>query len=113
MSIFQAFRRQPVPSQMAQQLRAVTLPALTRGIILSENYAYMQPGGCMVCDNWRVTMRGIQLRGGSIRWCDLFDNGVDPPPPLEHLSRKPIISAFEYASGNEQKMFRRYRGQSV
>jgi hypothetical protein len=105
MSIFQAFRRQPVPSQMAQQLRAVTLPAPTRGIILSENYAYMQPGGCMVCDNWRVTMRGIQLRSGSIRWCDLFDNGVDPPPPLEHPSRKPIISAFEYASGNEQKMF--------
>jgi hypothetical protein len=101
----QAFRRQPVPQQMAQQLRAVTLPAPTRGIILSENLTYMQPGGAMVYDNWRPTMRGAQLRGGSIRWCDLFDNGVDPPPPLEDPSRKPIISAFEYASGSEQKMF--------
>jgi hypothetical protein len=91
MSTHQAFRRQPVPQQMAQQLQAVTLPAPTRGLIESENYTYMAPGAALVMDNWFPTMRGAQLRGGCIRWCTL-------PEPM-------VTSAFEYASGNIQKMF--------
>jgi len=71
MSVHQAFRRQPVPQQVALQAQAVTIPAPTRGIIESENLAFMTPGAAVVCDNWAPTMRGVKLRGGSIRWCDL------------------------------------------
>ena len=71
MSRHAAFRRQPVEQQFAQNLRTVTLPAPTRGIIQNENESYMQPGGCVVCDNWAPTMRGVKLRGGSIMHCDL------------------------------------------
>jgi hypothetical protein len=72
-----AFRRQPVPGQYAQQLKAITLPAPTRGIIQSENDAYIGPGACIISDNWLPTMKGVKLRGGYIRWCDL--HGVDGP----------------------------------
>jgi len=71
MSVHQAFRRQPVPQQVALQAQAVTIPAPTRGIIESESLAFMQPGGAVVCDNWAPTMRGVKLRGGCVRWCDL------------------------------------------
>ena len=64
MSQHQAFRRVPVPQQVAQNQKTVTLPAPTRGIIESENEAYMQPGAALVCDNWVPTMRGVKLRGG-------------------------------------------------
>lgn len=104
MAMYQAFRRQPVPQQTAAQVRAITLPAPTRGIILNENFAYMQPGAAIVCDNWAPTMRGVKLRGGCIRYCDLHALDV-PVPPVPSTLRKPVISAFEYASGNVQKMF--------
>src|SRR4249919_3487120 len=52
MTTYAAFRRQPVPQQYAQNLQTVTLPAPTRGIIQSENDAYMAPGGAIVSDNW-------------------------------------------------------------
>ena len=91
MSPYQAFRRMPVPPQVAQQLQVTTIPAPTRGLIESENYAFMQPGGASVLDNWKPTLRSIQLRGGCQRWCTL-----DP---------EPVVSAFEYSSGNIQKMF--------
>jgi hypothetical protein len=71
MSRYIAFRRQPVDPQVAQQLRTITIPAPTRGIVQSENQAFMQPGGAVVQDNWAPTMRGVKLRGGYIRWCDL------------------------------------------
>lgn len=104
MSMHQAFRRQAVPQQAAQQLRAITLPAPTRGIILNENFAYMKPGGAIICDNWIPTLRGVQLRGGCIRYCDL--HALDTPvPPVPSTLRKPVISAFEYVSANVQKMF--------
>lgn len=77
---------------MAQQLQATTLPAPTRGIIQSENYTYMTPGGALVCDNWMPTMRGLKLRGGCQRWCVLPET-------------TPIISGFEYISGNVQRMY--------
>ena len=32
----------------------------------------MQPGGALVQDNWAPTMRGVKLRGGYVRWCDLY-----------------------------------------
>ena len=91
MSAHVAFRRQPVPGQYAQQYKAVTLPAPTRGIIQHENDAYMGPGACIVSDNWIPTMRGVKLRGGSVRHCVL-----DPVP---------IVSAFEYADVAQQRMF--------
>jgi hypothetical protein len=92
MSQHQAFRRQPVPQQIAQQLQAITLPAPTRGIILNENETYMQPGGALICDNWMPTMKGVKLRGGCVRYCTLPET-------------TPIISGFEFASGNNQRMF--------
>ena len=51
MSAHAAFRRQPVDQQVAQHLRTITIPAPTRGIIMNENEAYMQPGGALVQDN--------------------------------------------------------------
>jgi hypothetical protein len=71
MSAHAAFRRQPVPGQYAQQYKAITMPAPTRGIIQHENDAYMGPGACIVSDNWVPTMRGVKLRGGCVRHCDL------------------------------------------
>jgi hypothetical protein len=92
MSLHQAYRRQAVPQQAAMPASALTIPAPTRGIIESDNLAFMQPGAALICDNWAPTMRGVKLRGGCIRWCVLPET-------------TPVISAFEYASGNEQRMF--------
>jgi hypothetical protein len=92
MSIYQAFKRQQVPAQAAQQLKTVTIPAPTRGIIMNENYTFMQPGGAIVSDNWIPTMRGVKLRGGCSRWCVLPDVS-------------PIISGFEYKSATDERMF--------
>jgi hypothetical protein len=89
---YAAFRRQPVPQQYAQNLRTTTFPAPTRGIIQSENEAFMQPGGSVVQDNWVTTMRGVKLRGGFIRWCVLPET-------------TPVISTFEYVFGANQRMF--------
>jgi hypothetical protein len=77
MSSHVAFRRQPVEQQVAQNLRTITFPAPTRGIIENENESYMQPGGAIVQDNWAPTVRGVKLRGGYIRWCDL--HSLDAP----------------------------------
>jgi hypothetical protein len=92
MSLHQAFRRQAVPQQVAQQHSALTIPAPTRGITDSENLAFMRPGAAIICDNWVPTMRGVKLRGGCIKWCELPE-------------RVPVVSAFEYQSANEQRMF--------
>ena len=80
MSAHAAFRRQPVPQQYAQSLRSINIPAPTRGIIQAENEAFMQPGGANVQTNWATTMKGVKLRGGCIRWCDLhrFDGPGNP-----------------------------------
>jgi hypothetical protein len=156
MSAFAAFRRQPVPQQIAQNLQTITIPAPTRGLIQSENEAFMQPGGAQVQINWASTMKGCKLRGGTSRWCDLhrLDNPVwanstayainnlryDPDEwttwralvahtsaagptkfaadraanptfwAAEPMTRLPVISAFEYASGNVQRM---YAGQAT
>jgi hypothetical protein len=88
----QALRRVPVQQQVAQQLRTVTLPAPTRGLIQSENEAFIQPGAAIVCDNWVPTLRGVKLRGGYLPWCTL-------PEP------EPIISGFEYTSGGNQRIY--------
>ena len=77
MSSHAAFRRQALPQQYVQNLKPHTLPAPTRGIVQHENEAFMQPGGCIVCDNWFPTMRGVKLRGGCIRHCDL--HALDAP----------------------------------
>jgi len=93
MSVHQAFRRQPVPGQFAQQLRTITIPAPTRGIIMHENEAFMGPGSCIVSDNWLPTMRGVKLRGGCIRYCVLPETTM-------------VVSAFEYTHGtSNQRMF--------
>lgn len=101
---YSAFRRQAVPQQFAQALQTLVIPAPTRGLIQSENEAYMQPGGALVQDNWAPTMRGVKLRGGCIRWCDL--HALDATvPPVPDPARLPVISAFEYKTGNTEKMF--------
>jgi hypothetical protein len=92
MSLHQAFRRSAVPPQAAQQLETTTIPAPSRGIVMDENQSFMQPGGCVICDNWKPTLRGAALRGGSSRWCVLPET-------------TPVISGFQYASGNNQRMF--------
>jgi hypothetical protein len=104
MSRHLAFRRQPVDPQVAQNLRVLALPSPTRGIVQSENEAFMQPGGAIVCDNWAPTLRGVKLRGGYIRHCDLHALDATVPPVPDPL-RKPVISAFEYVSAGSQKMF--------
>lgn len=104
MSKFIAFRRQPVDQQAAQNLRTVTFPAPTRGIVQNENQTFMQPGGAIVQDNWAPTMRGVKLRGGYVRWCDLHALDATVPPVPSEL-RNPVISAFEYITANQQRMF--------
>jgi hypothetical protein len=76
MAAYAAFRRQPVPQQFAQNLQTITIPAPMRGIIQSENEAFMQPGGAVVQTNWGTTMKGVKVRGGYERWCDLYATGV-------------------------------------
>ena len=92
MSRFAAFKRQPVPAQAAPQDQVVVFPAPTRGLILSENEAFMKPGGALVLDNWAPTLRGLKLRGGCIRWAELPET-------------TPVISGFRYVSGNTHKMY--------
>lgn len=92
MSNRQGFRRQPVSMQAAQVLRATILPAPTRGLILNENYTFMKPGAAVVLDNWAPTTRSVKLRGGCIRHCVLPET-------------TPIVSMFEYLSGNTQQIF--------
>jgi len=92
MSQHQAFRRSAVPQQIAQQLQTTTIPAPTRGIIMNENEAYMQPGGAVQCDNWKPTLRGVSLRGGCEEWCQLPET-------------TPVISSFEYATSSNHQMF--------
>jgi hypothetical protein len=98
------FRRMPVPQQVAQQLQVTTLPAPTRGLILNENESFMQPGGALQLDNWFPTMKGIALRGGCTRWCDL--HALDAVvPPVPSALRQPVVSMFQYISGNVQRIF--------
>ena len=59
MSAAPPFRRQPVPAAVrAEPARTITLPAPTRGIIQSENEAFMQPGGAIMQDNWATDDAG-------------------------------------------------------
>jgi hypothetical protein len=92
MSQHQFFRRTPVQPQAAQKMETITFPAPTRGLVQNENESYMQPGSAVVMDNWKPTMKGASLRGGHNRWAELPET-------------TPIISAFEYASGDVHKMF--------
>jgi hypothetical protein len=93
MSGHAAFRRQPVPGEMAVRHQTVTLPAPIRGIIEVENWAYTKPGSVNVIDNWFPTQKGLRLRGGTERWATL-------PDPVEI-----VRSGFEYVSGANQRMF--------
>jgi hypothetical protein len=92
-SIHAAFKRQPVPGQMALNANTVTLPAPIRGLSLIENWAYTKPGAANFLDNWFPTQKGVRLRGGTERWCTL-------PAPVEI-----VRSGFEYISGTTQRMF--------
>jgi hypothetical protein len=103
-STYTAFRRVSVPQQAAQRLQPISIPAPTRGLITNENEAFMQPGGAIVQDNWVPTMRGVKLRAGFIRHCDL--HALDTPvPPVPSTLRLPVVSAFEYADANNRLMF--------
>jgi hypothetical protein len=89
---YQNFRRSAVPPQVAQQLQTITIPAPTRGLVLNENESFMQPGGALVLDNWKPTMKGLAVRGGSKNWTQLPET-------------TPVVSMFSYISGNTHKMF--------
>ena len=93
MSGHAAFRRQPVPGEMALHHQVATLPAPIRGILETENWAYTKPGCATIIDNWFPTQKGLKLRGGTERWAVL-------PDPVEI-----VRSGFEYISGNQQRMF--------
>jgi hypothetical protein len=104
MSIHQGFRRQPVPPQGAQRHQAITLPAPSLGMMDSDNLAYMKPGSASILDNWVPTLRGIKLRGGFIRYCDL--HALDTPvPPVGAPTRLPVISAFDYVDSSISRIF--------
>jgi hypothetical protein len=90
MSQHAAFRRQPVPQQVAQAQKTITIPAPTRGITLDENDAFMKPGAAIISENWAPTLRGIRLRGGSVLWSTL---------PAA------VVSGFEYVFGAVAQMF--------
>jgi hypothetical protein len=93
MSQHQSFKRVAVPAQVAQKLDTITLPAPTRGLVLNENEAFMQPGSAVVCDNWKPTLRGVSLRGGYEQWLQLPET-------------TPVISSFQYVSGaDNHQMF--------
>jgi hypothetical protein len=92
MSQHQMFKRTAVPQQVAVKQETITFPAPTRGLIMSENESYMEPGAALVCDNWKPTMKGAALRGGCDLWAQLPETTK-------------IISAFQYTSGSTQKMF--------
>lgn len=140
-----------MPQEYAQALKTITIPAPTRGIVWSENDAFMAPGAAIIQDNWIPTMKGDRLRGGTQRYCDLhaldqpawanstaysignqrYDGSsgtiwqcavahTSPATPTTFaqdraanptrwtavsFTRNPVISAFEYISGNTQKMF--------
>ena len=96
MSIHAAFRRQPVPSGMEMRHAVTTFPAPIRGIVEVENWSYTKPGCASVIDNWYPTQKGLRIRGGTERWCEL------PIPPE---NAKAILSGFEYISGSVQRMF--------
>jgi len=92
MTQYAAFKRVAVNPQIATKQETLTFPAPTRGLILNENESYMQPGAALVMDNWMPTMRGAKIRGGCRRWATLPE-------------ATPVISAFQYASGINHKMF--------
>ena len=92
MSVHQFFKRTAVQPQQAQQLRTVTLPAPTRGLIMNENASFVQPGAAQVLDNWKPTMTGCALRGGFVQWTQLPET-------------TPVVSMLQYASANVQRMF--------
>ena len=93
MSGHAAFRRQPVPGEMAISYQSTVLPAPIRGIIEVENWAYTKPGCAVVLDNWFCTQKGLRLRGGTERWATL-------PAPTEI-----VRSGFDYVSGAANRMF--------
>jgi len=92
MAQYQAFKRVTVQPQVAQQMQTITFPAPMRGLTLDENETFMKPGGALVMDNWKPTLQGAALRGGFIEWAALPET-------------TPIISAFEYASRSQRRMF--------
>src|SRR4249919_2608064 len=89
---YRDYRRFAAPAQVAPQLLPKTIPAPTRGLILNENPAFMQPAGALVLDNWFTTENTIRLRGGSQTWTSL-------PETTE------VMALFNYVTGTMRKMF--------
>jgi hypothetical protein len=89
---YRDFRRIGAPAQVTQQIIPKTLPAPTRGLVLNENPAFMQPGGALLLDNWFVTENTLRIRGGSQTWSRLAETA-------------PVDALFTYISGSNKKMF--------
>jgi len=89
---YRDFRRYAAPAQVAQQIVPKTIPAPTRGLVLNENPAFMQPAGALVLDNYFVTETTIRLRGGSQTRCSL-------------TATTPVRSLFSYVTGTAKKLF--------
>ena len=89
---YREFRRFAAPAEVAQQLMPKTIPAPTRGLVLNENPAFMQPAASLVLDNWFATENTMRMRGGSQTWCSL-------PETI------PVQSLFNYVTGTARKMF--------
>lgn len=89
---YRDFRRYSAPAEVAQRLLPKTIPAPTRGLILNENPAFMQPAAALVLENWFVTENTIRLRGGSQTWASLPET-------------TPVRSLFNYVTGFARKLF--------
>ena len=89
---YREFRRFGAPAEVAQQVLPKTISAPTRGLILNENPAFMQPSAALVLDNWFTTEKSIRLRGGSQTWCSLPET-------------TPVQSLFNFVTGTLRKLF--------
>lgn len=95
MSQHQFFRRAAVPAEVATKMETLTFPAPTRGLIMSENESYMQPGAALVMDNWAPTMKGAKVRGGCDLWCDIYEGAVGDP----YFCNVVLLMGYEGANG--------------
>lgn len=78
---------QPIPKVEAEQH---TFPAPTRGWILNENLAQVQPASASILDNYICTTTGVRPRGGCLKYADIGSE---------------VTAAFTYKSGASAKFF--------
>lgn len=81
-------RRAQVPPKPPAQVH--TFPSPTRGWVLNENLARVQPASALVLDNWICTTTGIKPRAGTRKYATLGGT---------------VLSLFRYLSGTTERFF--------